>query len=68
MVGLIALKHVTYPTVVRLILEANHGTEITYRDMQLLWDAVVHKCYHFMRVRGGSKPWRVCVYHFLGLS
>ena len=48
MIGLRALKHVLYQTVVRLILEANQGTQITYADMQGLWDAIVHNCYHFV--------------------
>ena len=48
MIGLRALKHVLYKTVVRLILEANQGTQITYVDMQLLWDAIVHNCYNFV--------------------
>ena len=50
-IGLCALRHVLYKTVVRLILEANQGTQITYADMQLLWDAIVHNCYHFVCAR-----------------
>ena len=48
LIGLRALRHVTYNAVVPLILEANQGTQITYADMQLLWDAIVHNCYHFV--------------------
>ena len=62
MIGLRALRHVLYKTVVRLILEANQGTEITYADMQLLWDAVVHNCYHFVSAsEREAKAMEVCV-------
>lgn len=48
LIGLRALKHVLYKNFVRSVLEANLGLEITYSDMQLLWDAIVHKSYHFV--------------------
>ena len=48
MIGLCALRHVSYKTVVRLVLEANQDTRITYDDMHLLWNAIVHNCYHFV--------------------
>ena len=47
-IGLRALKHVQYKTLVRWILEANRDLNITYTDMQLLWDAIVHKVYYFV--------------------
>ena len=47
-IGLRALKHVQYKTLVRSILEANRDMDITYTDMQLLWDAIVHKVYSFV--------------------
>lgn len=47
-IGLRALKHVRYRNLVQLILKANPDMEITHSDMQLLWDAVIHKCYHFV--------------------
>ena len=62
MIGLCALSHVPYKTFVRLILEANQGTHITYADMQLLWDAIVHNCYHFVCVcEREAKAKEVCV-------
>ena len=62
MIGLHALRDVPYKTIVRLILEANQGTQITYADMQLLWDAIVHNCYHFVcRYERQAKAEEVCV-------
>lgn len=46
-IGLRGLKHVRFKNLVRLILEANPGIEISYSEMQLLWDAIVHKVYYF---------------------
>lgn len=48
LVGLRALKHVEYSTLARSILQANPGSELTYSDMQLLWDAIIHKAYNFV--------------------
>lgn len=47
-IGLRALKHVIYTNLVPLIIKANPGVEIAYSDMQLLWDSIVHKAYHFV--------------------
>ena len=47
LIGIRTLRYVLYKSLVRLILEANRGTEMTYSDMQLLWDAIVHKGYQF---------------------
>lgn len=41
------LTNVKYRTLVRQILEANQGSQITLPEMQLLWDAVVHKLFGF---------------------
>ena len=48
LIGLRALNHVEYKTLVREILKANPGTDIAYSEMQLLWDAIVHKVYYFV--------------------
>lgn len=47
LIGLRALKHVIYKTLVRSILKANPGTDTAYSDMQLLWDAIINKVYYF---------------------
>ncbi len=47
-VGLRALKHVQYKTQVSQILEANPGIELPLSEMQLLWNAIVHKAFCFV--------------------
>ena len=47
-IGLRALESVQYKTLVPSILQANPDREITYPDMQLLWDAIIHKAYYFV--------------------
>ena len=37
-----------YKTLVRSTLEATRGMDITYTEMQLLWDAIVRKVYYFI--------------------
>ena len=48
LVGLSALKDVHYKALVRSILETNQVFSISFAEMQLLWDAIVHKVYHFV--------------------
>ena len=36
-----------YKSLARLILEANPDKDITYSEMQLIWDAIIHKIYNF---------------------
>lgn len=46
-IGLQALNQVRYKNLVRLILEANPDSEITYSEMGLLWDAIVNRAFYF---------------------
>lgn len=64
LIGLRALTHVLYKNLVRLILEANYGMAISYAHMQLLWDAIVHKAYHFVcACKREAKGKEVCIGH-----
>ena len=37
---------------------------ISYADMQLLWDAIVHKAYHFVcAYKREAKEMEVCIGH-----
>ena len=47
-IGLRGLKHVRFKSLVRLILEANPSIKISHSEIQLLWDAIVHKVYYFV--------------------
>ena len=48
LIGLRALQHVRYRSLVPLILEANRDEDISFADMQLLWDTIVHQVYYFV--------------------
>lgn len=63
-IGLRALKYVEYKALVPLILKANPGVEIAYSDMQLLWDAIIHKVYCFVcACEREAKAVEVCIYN-----
>lgn len=46
-VDYVALKSIKYRAFVRSVLEANPARFITLAEMQLLWDATVHKVFRF---------------------
>lgn len=47
-IGLRALRHVAYKSLLPRILKANPGVAIGYPETQLLWDAIVHKIYQLV--------------------
>ena len=46
-VDLVALSDIKYRTFVRAVLEANSPRQITFQEMQLIWDTLVYKVFKF---------------------
>ena len=64
-IGLQALNHVQYKTLVPLILKANPDSDITCSEMTLLWDAIVNRAFHFARAcEKEAKQSEVKIHHF----
>ena len=47
-IGLLALRHVQFKKIARLILQTNPRMEIGYSEMRLLWEAIVNQAFYFV--------------------
>lgn len=64
LIGLRALTDVPYKNLIRLILKANQCMTVSYADMRLFGDAIVHEAYHFVcAYEREAKKVEVCIGH-----